>query len=125
MKPTGNWWLLLFGTLALAGCTTGTVERATEKSTAAAAAKEEEADIQKALAGLDPADRELAEQQKFCAVQNKNRLGEMGTPVKVMVKDQPVFLCCKSCKEEALADPDKTLAKVKELRMKYGPAQDQ
>jgi len=44
----------------------------------------------------------------------------MGVPVKVMVKDQPVFLCCKGCQKEALADPDKTLARVKELRAKYG-----
>jgi hypothetical protein len=35
-----------------------------------------------------------------------------------MVKDQPVFLCCKGCQKKALADPDKTLAKVKELRDK-------
>ena len=43
---------------------------------------------------------------------------KVGTPVKVMVKDQPVFLCCKSCRKKALADPDKTLAKVKQLKEK-------
>jgi len=42
----------------------------------------------------------------------------MGPPVKVMVKDQPVFLCCKSCKDEALKDPDKTLERVAELKKK-------
>jgi hypothetical protein len=52
------------------------------------------------------------------AIQNEERLGGMGVPVKVLVKDQPVFLCCKSCRKEALADPDKTLAKVKGLKAK-------
>ena len=42
----------------------------------------------------------------------------MGVPVKVEVKGEPVFVCCKSCKKEAEANPDKTLAKVKELRAK-------
>lgn len=42
----------------------------------------------------------------------------MGTPVKVMVKEQPVFLCCKGCRRKALADPDRTLAKVDELKAK-------
>jgi hypothetical protein len=88
----------------------------------AAVAQGEDAEIQAALAKLGPEDRKLAEEQKFCAVENDNRLGEMGTPVKVMVRDQPVFLCCKSCKEEALADPDKTLAKVKELKAKAAGA---
>lgn len=30
--------------------------------------------------------------------------------------DQPVFLCCKSCQRKALAHPEKTLAKVDELK---------
>jgi hypothetical protein len=42
----------------------------------------------------------------------------MGVPFKVMVKDQPVFLCCEHCKKSAVANPDKTLAKVEELRKK-------
>jgi hypothetical protein len=42
----------------------------------------------------------------------------MGVPVKVMVKGQPVFLCCKTCRKQALADPDKTLARVDELKAK-------
>jgi hypothetical protein len=70
------------------------------------------------LAKLDPADRKLAEAQVFCAVDDENRLGSMGVPFKVTVKDQPVFLCCKSCQKRALADPEKTLAKVEELKKK-------
>jgi hypothetical protein len=77
--------------------------------------KQKEADIQAALAKLKAEDRKLAEAQKFCAVMTKNRLGSMGTPIKVMVKDKPVFLCCKNCQAKALANPDKTLASVAEL----------
>ena len=65
-------------------------------------------------AGLAPQDRE-AEAQKVCPVSGEE-LGSMGVPVKVTLKDQPVFLCCKSCEKKALADPGKTLAKVKELQ---------
>jgi hypothetical protein len=75
-----------------------------------------EAKIKAALAQLSPEDRKVAEEQKFCAVEHKNRLGSMGKPFKVMVKDQPVFLCCKGCETAALEDPDKTLAAVKELK---------
>lgn len=75
-----------------------------------------EAKIKAALEKLDPADRKRAEEQKYCAVETENRLGVMGTPIKVMVKDQPVFLCCEGCEKTALKDPEQTLAKVKELK---------
>jgi hypothetical protein len=79
-------------------------------------ARVEEVQIKAALELLDPADRKLAEAQKFCAVESENRLGAMGKPIKVMVKDQPVFICCKGCEKAAKADPDKTLATVKKLK---------
>jgi hypothetical protein len=75
-----------------------------------------EAKIRQALDGLDPDDRKLAEAQKFCAVQNEHRLGSMGTPIKLLVKDQPVFLCCAACQGAVLDDPDGTLARVKKLK---------
>jgi uncharacterized protein (TIGR03000 family) len=78
----------------------------------------DEAKIKANLAKLGDEDRKLAETQKFCAVEGDTRLGEVGVPVKIMVKDQAVFLCCKMCDKEAMADPDKTLAKVKELKAK-------
>ena len=81
-------------------------------------AEQTEADIRANLARLSPEDRQLAEEQKYCVIENDNRLGEMGPPVKVVIKDQPVFLCCKGCKKQAEKDPDKTLAKVKELKAK-------
>jgi hypothetical protein len=70
------------------------------------------------LAELSPEDRKVAEQQQFCPVQPANQLGAMGTPVKVMLKGQPVLLCCKDCVKKAQEAPDKTLAKVKELEEK-------
>jgi hypothetical protein len=70
------------------------------------------------LAKLDPEDRKAAEGQKFCAVQEGIRLGAMGPPVKVEIKGQPVFLCCKGCVEKAQKDPDQTLAQVEKLRAK-------
>jgi uncharacterized protein (TIGR03000 family) len=81
----------------------------------AATPADQAAAAQANLAKLSPEDRELAEAQKFCVVENKTLLGAVGVPVKVMVKDQPVFLCCKACIKEAQAEPEKTLAKVKEL----------
>src|SRR5262249_42757596 len=59
-----------------------------------------EAEIKAEIDKLPAADRALALAQRFCAVWEKNRLGSMGVPAKVMVQGQPVFLCCASCREE-------------------------
>jgi hypothetical protein len=67
------------------------------------------------LAKLSPEDRKLAEEQKVC-VESDEPLGAMGVPIKIMVKDQPVFLCCPACKKAALKDPDKTLAKLEKIK---------
>ena len=77
---------------------------------------DKEARIKASLDELDPADRELAEEQKYCAVETEKRLGAMGKPIKVEIKDQPVFLCCEGCVKRAQKNPDKTLATVKELK---------
>ena len=58
----------------------------------------------------------MAEQQAFCAVLTKNRLGSMGTPVKLVIESEPVFLCCAACKGKAEATPDKTLKQAQTLR---------
>jgi hypothetical protein len=42
----------------------------------------------------------------------------MGVPVKIMVKGQPVFLCCTGCEDKAKADPDQTLEKVRKSKAK-------
>ncbi len=80
------------------------------------AADKKAAKIKAKLAELSDDDRKLAEEQKYCPVDPDNVLGTMGKPVKVMIRDRPVFLCCPLCVEEAKANPDKTLAKVKELK---------
>ena len=76
--------------------------------------------VQANLARLSADDRELADKQRFCAVQNGVRLGAMGTPAKVIVQGQPVFLCCEACRERAQSNPEQTLAKVNELKAKSG-----
>ncbi|MCC7333981.1 MAG: hypothetical protein IT422_02725 [Pirellulaceae bacterium] len=39
-------------------------------------------------------------------------LGSMGTPIKAMVGDKPIFLCCKGCVKKIQAEPAKYLALV-------------
>jgi hypothetical protein len=58
-------------------------------------------------------DKELIAEQKTCPVTDQT-LGSMGKPVKVVVKDRTVFLCCAACKKKLLADPDKYLKKLDE-----------
>jgi uncharacterized protein (TIGR03000 family) len=71
-----------------------------------------EDEIKTNLAKLSPEDRKLAAEQRFCAVQEGVRLGSMGVPVKMMLKRQPVFLCCKGCTNEAKEHPERTLARA-------------
>jgi uncharacterized protein (TIGR02231 family) len=75
------------------------------------------AKIQAAMGKLSPEDRKLAETQVFCAIDQDSPLGSMGPIQKVMVKGQPVFLCCKGCVAEAQVHPDETLAKLQQLMM--------
>jgi YHS domain-containing protein len=58
-----------------------------------------------------PADAALIAQQKVCPVMDEP-LGGMGTPIKVMIGDKPVFLCCKGCIKKVEAEPAKYLAMV-------------
>jgi len=78
---------------------------------------EQAAEIKASLATLSPEDRELAEAQGFCPIMLKNRLGVMGPPIKVMIKDQPVFVCCKGCVRKAQSNPDRTLQIVSQLQI--------
>lgn len=67
--------------------------------------------------GKTASDAELIKAQGVCPIAGK-KLGSMGKPIKVTLKGQAVFLCCDSCKDEALSNPDKTLNKLKELKKK-------
>jgi hypothetical protein len=81
-------------------------------------AQDNEATIRANLAKLPEKDRKLAEAQKWCAVETDDRLGAMGVPVKMLIQNQPVFLCCKGCVNSARNNPDQTLARAKELQAK-------
>jgi hypothetical protein len=69
---------------------------------------------QSALEKLSPEDRALAERQQKCPVTGEP-LGSMGTPVKIMVKEKPVFICCNSCQKKVEDNPDEILQKVEEM----------
>jgi hypothetical protein len=111
-------WLFALA-LLLAGCSGDKEPKPAGQGKAISGAEKtenEDAKIETEMAKLNPDDRALAEAQRFCAINTHERLGSMGTPVKVMVKEHAVFLCCKGCQKKALADPDKTLASVEELK---------
>lgn len=113
---------LSIGTFLAIGCGEAPAPApATPAAPAANSASGEEAKFAKAIAELPEEDRPIATAQKFCAVENKSRLGSMGMPFKVMIEDKPVFLCCEGCKDEALKDPQATLAKVEELKQAAQP----
>ena len=76
----------------------------------------EDAKLQAALKKLSPADRRLAEQQKFCPILETNRLGSMGVPVKLMLEGQAVFLCCSGCEAAAKDNPAETLKTLERLK---------
>lgn len=131
MKLISKAWLLALALpLLLVGCQKpvvgeGVAAAADQKAVAAdkkddkkSDAEADEKEIKANLAKLSPADRKLAEAQKYCPIEDDNRLGEMGVPVKLTLNGQTVFTCCKGCVKTAKADPDKTLAKVKELKAK-------
>jgi hypothetical protein len=89
-----------------------------QEAGAQAAAQDKEVTIRANLAKLPEKDRKLAEAQKWCAVETDDRLGAMGAPVKIQIQGQSVFLCCKGCIDQAQKNPDKTLARAKELQAK-------
>ncbi len=100
-------------TSMLAGC------REASKPVAPASVKTPvQDDVADERAKLSPDERALVDAQEWCVVMTDERLGSMGPPIKVMLKDQPVFVCCKGCKKKAEADPGKSLAKLDELKAK-------
>jgi hypothetical protein len=75
----------------------------------------EQVKIRAMMEKLAPEDRKLAEAQIYCAIDQDSPLGSMGPIHKVVVKGQPVFLCCKGCEAEAKAHPDETLLQFQQL----------
>ena len=60
---------------------------------------------------LPEEDRQPAKAQALCPVTGA-ALGSMGVPVKITLRDRPVYLCCKSCIGKAKRDPDGILKKL-------------
>ena len=108
-------WLFLCLPLLVISCSAPSTSPPSNSSS-------QEETIKANLAKLDPADRKLAEEQKFCAVETEQRLGAMGPPKKVEINGEPVFLCCNQCKKTAedKNEQGRVLAKAKELREKNG-----
>ncbi|MBL9085479.1 MAG: efflux RND transporter periplasmic adaptor subunit [Planctomycetales bacterium] len=96
-------------------CCEGCRTKAEEDPKGSATKAEELRDISAERAKLSEADRKLVEAQGMCIVMDESPLGSMGVPLKVMVDGKPVFICCEGCRGEALADPKKTLEKLKQL----------
>ncbi len=63
------------------------------------------------LEALSSADRPRALGQKTCPVTGKP-LGSMGTPGRLEVRGEVVFICCDGCSSAIQADPEKYLAKI-------------
>jgi hypothetical protein len=106
--------LLSAAVAAVAGCTD-------TKSTPSAAERgntNQADEVAAERAKLSAEDRALVEAQEWCVVSSDERLGSMGPPIKLTIKGEPVFVCCKGCQKKAEANPDKTLAKVEELTAK-------
>ena len=70
---------------------------------------DQHAKIEANLAKLSPEEQKSARAQKICPV-TEEPLGVMGPPIKVEVKDQTVWVCCKNCVETVQENPDKYLA---------------
>lgn len=68
-------------------------------------------DVQANLAKISKSDRTAVEKQQHCPVSGE-QLGAMGAPIKVDVEGRQVWLCCESCKDSLLTDPDKYLSKL-------------
>ena len=75
-----------------------------------------EKQITESLSKLSDEDRKLAIAQRFCASMEYQRLGTMGTPLKLVLDGKPVFICCKGCGNDAKANPKETLTKVEKLK---------
>jgi Cu(I)/Ag(I) efflux system membrane fusion protein len=72
------------------------------------------------VAQLPDGERQLALAQKLCPVTEKP-LGSMGVPMKILLRGQPVILCCKGCVGKAKRNPEETLQRVSELKRATSP----
>ncbi len=69
--------------------------------------EEEELDFE----GLSLEDRKLAKAQEVCPVSDQ-KLGSMGTPIRIEHDGRVIFFCCAMCKPKFEKDPETYLAKL-------------
>jgi YHS domain-containing protein len=98
-------------TFALIGCSSNSASTSPPSAAESTATATSAAKLPDGFDKLSEPDQVAALKQKICPVSGE-KLGEMGTPIKISVKGRDVFLCCPSCKEDLLKDPDKYLAKL-------------
>jgi hypothetical protein len=84
---------------------------------------DKETRIKQSLAALSAEDRSLAESQGYCPLMEKVRLGERGTPIKLSLEGETVFVCCRGCENQAKKAPAQTLTRLKSLKEKSKPEQ--
>jgi Cu(I)/Ag(I) efflux system membrane fusion protein len=84
------------------------------------AAAAPEPDDLKNIEQLPEADRPLALKQRICPVTGAP-LGSMGVPVKILLRGQTVFLCCKACVGKAKRSPEEMLKKLEGVLARKGP----
>lgn len=63
------------------------------------------------VAALTEADRVGIARQRVCPVSG-GELGSMGTPVKLLVADQPLYLCCQGCIGKVRENPERYVTGV-------------
>ena len=63
------------------------------------------------VAALSEGDRAGIARQQICPVTGA-QLGRMGDPVKVLVGNQPLYLCCQGCLSKVQSDPEVYLRKT-------------
>jgi len=80
------------------------------------AVQQAEKKITDAFSKLSAEDQKLATSQRFCPIMTYDRLGAMGTPLKVMIEGKPVFLCCKECTKDAMNGGAATVKMAEKLR---------
>ena len=68
--------------------------------------EDEEAKLAAALAGMPVEQRRLVEAQQFCPILEENRLGSMGTPVKVTIEGTASLLVLRRLQEECLGQSE-------------------
>lgn len=102
---------ILMVTLVFSGCNSDTAKdpQQTEQTSEAQPAIPDE---MSGIAKLPVAEQKAALEQEICPVSDK-KLGSMGTPIKVAVDSQDVFVCCDVCVGMLEENPGEYLAKRK------------